>query len=340
MRITAAATRVRRRWDAVPPWVIDAGFATAVTFGGLATALGRSDPRDVYRDPDVVAVALVLAGTIPYYVRRRAPSAVFAVTSIAVAALMLRGYDAGALPLVLLMGAYTVGAYGDTREVVAGTVLISALLVTLFARDVPEFDAAELVTSEISFGVAILAGGAFRSRRQKIELLEQEQAHAASRAAADERLRIAQELHDIVAHSLGVIAVQAGVGMKVIDVDVAEARRSFESISRLSRASLSEIRQLLAVVRGEGVPTYAPAPRLSDVARLVHDMADAGLPVELTLEGDLECVPAGVGLAAYRIVQEALRRRGSGSRAPAGSSSSRWSTTDGVRTASARAATA
>src|SRR5438093_456016 len=81
-----------------------------------------------------------------------------------------------------------------------------------------------------ALGAAIRGGRAIRERRERVEVLEQERAHATARAAAEERLRIAQELHDVVAHSLGVIAVQAGVGMKVIDTDLAEARRSFESI--------------------------------------------------------------------------------------------------------------
>jgi signal transduction histidine kinase len=307
MRIAAAARRVRRRWATTPPWAIDVVLGTTITAMALATTIGRPDPGDVYRDVDVVAVVLALASAMPYYLRRHAPLAVFAVTSIAVAAVMLRGYNEGALPMVLLLGAYTLGAYRGPREVVAGIVLISGVVAALFLGDVPEFGLGDMVLSQVAFPAAILAGRAVRSRSQRVELLEHDQADSASRAAAEERLRIAQELHDIVAHSLGVIALQAGVGLTVIDTDTAEARRSFESISRLSRSSLGEIRRLLSVVRsGQGAPTYAPPPSLSDVGRLARDVSDAGLPVDLTLDGDLECIPAGVGLAAYRIVQEAL----------------------------------
>jgi signal transduction histidine kinase len=137
--------------------------------------------------------------------------------------------------------------------------------------------------------------------------LELGQAEAALRAAADERLRIAQEMHDVVAHSLGVIAVQAGVGLHVIDSDVAEARRAFGNISRTSRSSLTEIRRLLAVVRkAEGSPSYAPVRGLGDLPGLVEEVIDAGLVVDLDVKGDVARVPPGVGLAAYRIVQEAL----------------------------------
>ena len=107
----------------------------------------------------------------------------------------------------------------------------------------------------------MLIGWLAQSRRRRIAALESEQAEAALRAAADERLRIAHELHDVVAHSLGVIAVQASVGMQVVDADPAEARRALGNISRASRSSLAEIRRLLGVVRDpDGAPAYAPAP--------------------------------------------------------------------------------
>ena len=255
-----------------------------------------------------MAFALILLATLPYYVRRRAPLAVFVVTATSVVTLMLRGYAAGALPWALLVGAYTVAAYRPAREAVAGGAVMAVLLVVVFFGDVHDFGAGELVTSVVAFGAAMLIGlddaipptiASTRSRVNKHE--------AALRAAADERLRIAQELHDVVAHSLGVIAVQAGVGMKVIDSDLDEARRAFENISRTSRSSLAEIRRLLGMVRNaEGAPTYTPAPGLADLGRLAEEVAAAGLPVDIDVDGDIGDVPPGVGLAAYRIVQEAL----------------------------------
>jgi signal transduction histidine kinase len=103
-----------------------------------------------------------------------------------------------------------------------------------------------------------------------------------------------------------VIAVQAGVGMHVVDSDPAEARLALEHISRTSRSSLAEIRRLLGVIRNPEGTAYAPAPGLGDLPRLTQAVSGAGLPVELRVEGELDGVPAGVGLAAYRIVQEAL----------------------------------
>jgi signal transduction histidine kinase len=158
-----------------------------------------------------------------------------------------------------------------------------------------------------AYGAAMLIGWTMQTRRARIDTFEEEQEEAARRAVADERLRIAQELHDVVAHSLGVIAVQSGVGMHVIDSDPDEARRAFESISRTSRTSLTEIRRLLGMMRDvEGAPAYSPAPGLVDLPRLVEGVTHAGLTVDVTINGSVDDVPPGVGLAAYRIVQEAL----------------------------------
>jgi signal transduction histidine kinase len=232
---------------------------------------------------------------------------VFVLVGGVVAAWMLAGNSSGPAPLVLVFGAYVVGAYRPPREVVAAAAIMGGYLILLLVGDAPDFGPPELVATSFGFGGGFLIGQTTQSRRQRIAALEHGQAEAALRAAADERLRIAQELHDVVAHSLGVIAVQAGVGLHVIDTDVEEARRAFGHISRTSRSSLAEIRRLLAVVRNaEGSAAYAPVPGLGDLERLVDEVTGAGLVVQLDVEGDVERVPPGVGLAAYRIVQEAL----------------------------------
>jgi signal transduction histidine kinase len=288
--------------------VIDAVLGTLVVVGGLLTTTDASSGTDViYRERDGLAVVLVLIATVPYYVRRRAPLAVFTTTGIAVAILMLRDHSAGTLPWALLLGIYTVAAYCSARKLAVAGALMAAILALLLVDDTPGFGAGEVVSSVVAFGAAMVLGRSMQARRARIDAFDREQAEAALRAAADERLRIAQELHDVVAHSLGVIAVQAGVGMHVIDTDPAEARRSLEHISHTSRSSLAEIRRLLGMVRNvEGTPTYTPAPGLADLDRLVEEITAAGLPVAVTVDGSLDDIPAGLGLAAYRIVQEAL----------------------------------
>jgi signal transduction histidine kinase len=231
----------------------------------------------------------------------------FVAGSSAVTGWMLAGYDERGTPLLVVLGAYTVAAYRPVREIVVAAAALGALLVLLVIGPSASFGLTELVATSGVVAVGMLIGWTAQSRRRRIEALERGQAEAALRAAADERLRIAQELHDVVAHSLGVIAVQAGVGMHVIDTDPAEARRSFAAISRTSRSSLAEIRGLLAVVRDpESSPAYTPVPGLPDLRRLVEDVTTAGLVVDMRVDGDVARVPRGVGLAAYRIVQEAL----------------------------------
>ncbi|MEO7837393.1 MAG: sensor histidine kinase [Acidimicrobiales bacterium] len=296
----AALDRLRR----MPPWRIDVLLATCFVLAGMTTT---NQANAVYAPRDGVAIGLILATTLPYYARRLAPLPVFAVSMTAVAALFVNGYPGGALPMVIAVGAYTVGAYRPLREVVLAAAFMDLAFVAMVLADSPDFGGAEFVTSVAVFGATMLVGWTMQSRRLRLEALEREQGEASRRAAADERLRIAQELHDVVAHSLGLIAVQAGVGMHVIDTDPAEARRALEHISRTSRSSLAEIRRMLGMVRsGEGSPSYAPTPGLADLPRLLHEVADAGLPVELMSAPGSDGVPAGVGLAAYRIVQEAL----------------------------------
>jgi signal transduction histidine kinase len=286
------------------PGRIDAVLATCFVVAGLATT-SRSDP--IYTPRDGIAVALIFLATVPYYVRRRAPLAVFAISVVAVATLFVLEYAAGALPMAIAIGAYTVGAYCPARKVVVAAVLMNIAFIVMVVTGSPDFGRPEYLTSVAAYGAVMLVGWSMQSRRLRLDALEREQGEAALRAAADERLRIAQELHDVVAHSLGVIAVQAGVGMHMIGTDPAAARRALEHISRSSRTSLAEIRRTLGLVRaGETSPTYEPAPGLADLARLANEVAGAGLCVDLTIDAGATAIPPGVELTAYRIVQEAL----------------------------------
>jgi signal transduction histidine kinase len=130
----------------------------------------------------------------------------------------------------------------------------------------------------------------------------------ARRAVTEERLRIARELHDVVAHSMSVIAVQSGVGHHVLDTQPEEARRALAAIETTSRAALIEMRRLLGVLRQEGEPraALAPAPGLADLPFLLEQVTQAGLDVTLTMLGEVPQVSAPVDLTTYRIVQEAL----------------------------------
>jgi signal transduction histidine kinase len=311
----AAGARYRRRVDLdrsraarllrrvqQRPQLHDPLLAAVFVAGGLVPTTGGTVG---YQQPDRLAVALILVGTVPYALRRRAPLPVFLCSLAGLTALFALEYDGGALPGVVAVGAYTVGAYRPLHEVLAAAAAVNAALVGIVVSEPPGFGGGELAVSSLTYGAVLLLGWTVQSRRLRLEALEREQGEAARRAAADERLRIAQDLHDVVAHSLGVIAVQAGVGAHVIDEDPGEARKALENISRTSRSSLAEVRALLGLLRSDDGAALAPAPGLADLARLAEDIRDAGLDVELDADG-VGGLPAGVELAAYRIVQEAL----------------------------------
>jgi signal transduction histidine kinase len=138
--------------------------------------------------------------------------------------------------------------------------------------------------------------------------LEQAREELARRAVTEERLRLARELHDVVAHAMSVIAVQSGVGAHVADTQPEEAARALAAIEATSRAALEELRRLLGVLREEDEPQgdLAPVPGLADLEGLLAELAKAGLAVKLQVNGTRPPLPAGVDLSAYRIVQEAL----------------------------------
>jgi len=235
-----------------------------------------------------------------------APIAAFLAVGTGTIAVLLGGGDAGPMPILLVLGMFGVAAVRPIGEVVLGLAFLEVGLVVMWVAGVEGFDVADMVVTGLSFAAAAALGWGLQTRRRRIEGFEVEREEATQQAAADERLRIAQELHDVVAHSLGVIAVQAGVGLHVMDEEPDEARAALEHISRMSRSSLAEIRWLLGRVRDTDGAAYSPTPGLGDLRRLVKEVDDAGLHVELDVLGDADDVPPGVGLAAYRITQEAL----------------------------------
>lgn len=297
------------------PAGVDALWAT--TFVVLAI-LSTRDPATARfgtsLTDDALGWVLLLGVTLPYYVRRKAPVAVFVISSLAVMVLSGLEYQEGATPLIVLVGAYSVGARRPANVVAYAYAYTLVGLTLLFLSDTPRFDFANLVSFSALFAAAFLLGWSLQSRAARLsaledraEALEREREEEARRAVADERLRIAQELHDVVAHSMGVIAVQAGAGLHVIDRDPAEAKRSLEAISDTSRTTLTEIRRLLGVLRDDGgTASYAPAPGLADLATLTDDVTAAGVHTTLSVTGAATAVPKGVELTTYRIVQEAL----------------------------------
>lgn len=276
-------------------------FVGWVSTGAPATA----DPWFVYTPRDGVFVLLLVLATVPYAWRRRWPSAAFLVGLLSTTALWLLGYNAGALSMLLLVGAYLVANARPAREVVACTGAAYACFAVLWWAGGAPYEAAEAVASVIAIGTSVVLGRAGRLRVDLAEARAQAAEEAARRRLSEDRLRIARELHDVVGHSLGTIAVQAGVGRHLMATEPGRAADALDNIARISRSSLDEVRAVVATLR-EAEPSYRPAPGLADVPDLVETARLAGLTVELTLPDDVEGIPGQVGMAVYRITREAL----------------------------------
>ena len=261
-----------------------------------------------------VHALLVAAATVPLFVRRRRPLPVLLV--VLAAGWLHEELDGTSGPLwfALCLALYALGAHGDRLSVVAGSVAVAA---GVLAIDAPRLLAGDPL-DEVLPAWFILAGlvGLGRWIRHRgretaelatrAETAERTRAEHAARAVADERARIARELHDLVAHAMGVIVIQAQAGQRAVAADPAAAHAAFRSIEDAGRQGLAEMRRLLHLLTTTEDGSVAPQPSLRELDDLVDRVRAAGVPVQLEVAGDLGHLPAGVDLAAYRIVQEAL----------------------------------
>lgn len=310
--MTTRLGRLRQRIRSVNPWLIDAFV------GAVATPLGISsiftENSNAFRAGNALAVLLSLGCTLPLFFRRRFPLIVHVVVITSLVVLAGFNFPSNFQSQLILITSYTVGAYcTDPRRRAAGLVVLGIGLVVVGIGDLPDATWANVVFAGAFYMAAYFFGSTLRNRRlyldqleERAAALERERDDEARRAVAEERLHIAQELHDVVAHSMGVIAVQAGVGAYIIEVDKNEAKKSLEAISQTSRSALAEIRRMLGVLREDESAEYAPAPGLGDLERLVQELCGAGVATHVTYEGTRTELPAGVDFTAYRIIQESL----------------------------------
>ena len=268
-------------------------------------------------DPGGAAVVLVLVTTLPLVWRRRRPLAVALTTGLATAAYGFAHYPDLAMPIAIggVVGMYSVAAWGGRRAaLLSGAVaaVVVAVVMTLPRADADVVDAAFV---SLSLAGAWVLGDRARVQRaltaelqERAARLERDRAEDARRAVASERARIARELHDVVAHHVSMMVVQAEAGPVAVATQPARAAGAFEAIAATGRQALVEMRRLLGVLRGDGdqAPSLAPQPGLAEVPSLVEQVGRAGLRVELVVEGTEAALPPGIDLSAYRIVQEAL----------------------------------
>jgi signal transduction histidine kinase len=158
----------------------------------------------------------------------------------------------------------------------------------------------------VALVVVLLVRRVLGDRERRAQLAERERDVAAREAVVEERARIARELHDAIAHNVSMMVVQAGAERRVLKKDSGTTQEVLETIERIGRGALTEMRRLVGMLRSDDGEPLAPQPGLDDLPTLVGQVSDAGLPVELHVEGDRRELPVGIELSAYRIVQEAL----------------------------------
>lgn len=261
----------------------------------------------------LMPLGLVLAGSL--FWRTRVPLAVLAlnllgwilIDVVVVDRATGESGDPVVLGAVLGVSIYSVGAHTRHGVPMLGGLALVAAMVVLGTFSETESDFGDVVFFSVVFGGVWLAGRAIRRRRARERELLVDVEQSARAAVLEERTRIARELHDIVAHAISVIVLQARGARHELDADPAAVRGAIDSIERTASQALGEMRRLLSMLRAddESVP-MAPQPTLAQVGALAAQVSDAGLAVEVRVEGAHRELPPGVDLSAYRVVQEAL----------------------------------
>jgi signal transduction histidine kinase len=285
-------------------WLSALGVALVQVVGSFGAADNQPNRRAI----DAVALVLVLVGPAALAVRDRWPLVVVAVTVGAADLYIGLGYPYGPVFLSVIVALFAAVQAGHRRS----TWLLAAAGYAVFVvaylgpRGDPGPSALHLALVAGWLVVVLAVSEVFRIRSDQAAQRERAEQEERQRRVGEQRLRLAQELHDVLAHNISLINVQASVALHLIDEQPAQAERALANIKEASRDALHELRAALDLLRhGEEAP-LAPAPGLADLDTLVAGVRASGL--EVRLEGDRPPppVPAAVGLAAYRIVQEAL----------------------------------
>jgi signal transduction histidine kinase len=317
-----------RRVRELPPTVADGLLAALLTVIALPLLFLPSENFERlyasgFRDPGPPAVLLTLCQTMPLTWRRRAPYAVLAVSTAAAIVHLALGFKPTFAEAAMVVSLYTVAAHRPRRRALLAAGLFALAMVGygMIAEakyPSPFQDSLQSWTlTFIQFGAAFFLGDLQRRRLADVAKLEalnaqlaEEQELRSRWAVAEERGRIARELHDVVAHSVSVMVVQAGAARRTMAISPEQAASALGQVESTGRQALVELRRLLGLLRdGEGEATaaaLAPQPSLANLDTLVTAAREAGLPVEVAVEGEPRPLPAGIDLSAYRIVQEAL----------------------------------
>jgi signal transduction histidine kinase len=251
-----------------------------------------------------------LAATLPLALRCRHPLVVFAVVNVSLETIKQISPDfddRGTVFVVVgVFALYSVGANARGAQAWIAAALVVFVTALFITDDGDRFMWGDVVFGAFLTGGPWLAGVMMRVRRSRESRLEREKAQAEA-AIVEERRRIARELHDVIAHAIAVVVVQARGGRKMLAHDPGDSRRAFDAIERTGEQALGEMRRLLGLLReSDDELSRAPLPSLARIADLAEQVRASGLAVEVDIEGEPVDLPPGVDLSAYRIVQEAL----------------------------------
>jgi signal transduction histidine kinase len=307
---------VKRLWPLARRYWFDALILAGVGIGVTGAILGR-DHIDGPAGPlwfDVLAIPAIV---LPLLARRRFPFG--APAAMGVAAALTSFVDRTVVPfdgVTFLVGCaalFLVGSLRERSQAVAGFAVAEGVLAVVVHNDpngaVGDFIVASIIFMivwTIAFGVGRKSVEADEAR-ERAARAEREREERARSAVAEERARIARELHDVVGHSVSVMTVQASGVRRLLRPDQQRERDALLVVERTGREALAEMRRMVGVLRRpEEAPALAPQPSLEHLDRLVESAREAGLAVELHVEGEAVQLPAGVDLTAYRLVQEGL----------------------------------
>jgi signal transduction histidine kinase len=298
-------------WWARPDrhWWTDVALALAIGIVEILATHLAAQTQPERRTLDATGTALLAAGAAALVVRRRYPVVALGVAEASMLLFWLLGYPRGPVFLAVAVAVFTAATAGR-RAVAWGALLIGFAAISLLPHLLRNEQAPSPPVSVALAGwMVVLAVSAevVRVRREREVAALRTRLEEEGRRASDERLRIARELHDVLAHSISVINVQAAVALHLIEERPEQARIALTAIKDVSKDALRELRSVLAALRQpDEPPERAPAPSLANLKELVTRTAAGGLEVRTEIDGPLERLPASVDLAAFRILQEAL----------------------------------
>jgi signal transduction histidine kinase len=313
--------RVLRLWSAVSWWLIPLAIialgAVDIAQNGSLSSQGNNT---TFYGPVAVHAGFLLLVTVPLCWRFRAPVAVVILVTVSSGIWILAMFKAQDQPpfepaLAIFVALFALASRADGRPLWTGLAVSAGIFSVIEIRsELGGQGIGNVFPGLLFFALTFVMGRIVYQHRQRAsgqqdraDRLERDQETRAARAVETERARIARELHDVIAHSLSIIVVQAAAERRVLPAGQQSTAETLESIEQSGRQAMTELRRLLGLLRkSDGEPSLAPQPGLSRLGDLVAEVREAGVEVNVRTDGDLAAIPLGLDLSAYRIVQECL----------------------------------